>query len=512
MSLISIISISLICCLGGAGTLYFVRRSLSDTKIKNAEKQADRLVRDSEKRVRQIEERAERDAREAVTNARRKAEDDERNRRREIDRIEGRVLEKEKLVDAREVSLRDRDNELLERIEKAKDLRGKQEEVLKELYTHLEKAAQLSKEEAEQLLLTNVEKNCRQRAGVMIKEIEAQARKVADRKSKEIVLDAIERTAVEHVQSSTTAVVSLPDDEMKGRIIGREGRNIRSFESTTGVDVIIDDTPNGVILSAFDPIRREIARMAMDTLVKDGRINPARVEEAVDKAREDLDVIIKGKGEKAVEELGIDFHPKFLELFGRLFYRTSYGQNILSHSLETAHIAGNIAAELGVNVNLAKRGGMLHDVGKAIDFEMEGSHDDLGAEMCKKYGESDEVINCIMAHHEDEDPDTVEAVIVKVADAISSARPGARKESVEKYIKRLQNLEKLVNSYECVDKAFAIQAGREVRIMVRPDEIDDEGIHKVAMDIAKRIEDELDYPGEVKVSIVRETRATSVAH
>ena len=299
---------------------------------------------------------------------------------------------------------------------------------------------------------------------------------------------------------------------MKGRIIGKEGRNIRAFETASGVDVIIDDTPNGVILSCFDPIRRETARIALDKLVNDGRINPARVEDALAKADEEIQQVIKHKGEKAVDVLGLDLDPNIVEMVGRLNYRTSYGQNILDHSVECSKIAGIIADRLGVDVDLAKRGALLHDVGKAIDFVQEGSHDDLGAEICRKYGESPEVINCIMAHHEDEAPETVEAVIVKVADALSSSRPGARKESVELYLKRLENLEKIAMEFDGVERVFAIQAGREVRVMVRPDDVSDEGVHKLSQDIAERIEREMDYPGEVKVNLVRETRAVAIAH
>jgi len=306
--------------------------------------------------------------------------------------------------------------------------------------------------------------------------------------------------------------VTLPDDEMKGRIIGREGRNIRAFELATGVDVIIDDTPNAVVLSAFDPIRRETARLALSSLVQDGRIHPTRVEEAVTKARQTLAEIIREKGERAADEVGMQFHPKIMEMLGKLHYRTSYGQNILAHALEASHIAGIIAAELGVNVSLAKRGALLHDIGKAIDFEQQGSHDDLGADACRKYGESEELINCIMAHHEDQEAETMEAVIVMIADAISSARPGARKESVDMYIKRLEKLETVAKEFEGVDKVYAIQAGREVRVLVNPEQVDDPGIYKLAQDIAKRIEEQVDYPGEVRVSILRETRAVGIAH
>ena len=388
-----------------------------------------------------------------------------------------------------------------EKLKGVKELRKKQEDVLEELFENLEKVASLSREDAEKSLLSHVELVAKKRAGNLIKNVETQTRKVAKQRATEIVLEAIEKIGVETVGSNTTSVVSLPDDEMKGRIIGKEGRNIRAFETASGVDVIIDDTPNGVILSCFDPIRRETARIALDKLVNDGRINPARVEDALNKADEEIQQVIKQKGEKAVDVLGLDLDPNIVEMVGRLNYRTSYGQNILDHSVECSKIAGIIADRLGFDVDLAKRGALLHDVGKAIDFVQEGSHDDLGAEICRKYGESPEVINCIMAHHEDEAPETVEAVIVKVADALSSSRPGARKESVELYLKRLENLEKIALEFDGVEKVFAIQAGREVRVMVRPDDVTDEGVHKLSQDIAERIEREMDYPGEVKVKL-----------
>ena len=392
-----------------------------------------------------------------------------------------------------------------------KALKEKQESILVTLEDHLEKVAHMSKDQAQKILMENVERDMQSRTGDLIKNMEDQAKKIAKRKAKEIVLDAIQKTAVEHVTTSTTAFVELDNEEMKGRIIGKEGRNIRAFEFFTGVDVVIDDTPNGVILSAFDPIRREVAKMSMEKLLEDGRIHPTRIEETIEQSRKELYDIIVERGERAADEVGLQFHPKIIENLGRLSFRTSYTQNILAHSLEAAHIAGIMASELRVNVNLAKRGALLHDIGKALDFEVEGSHDQLGADLCKKYGESDEILNCIMAHHEEEEPDTVEAVLVKVADAISSARPGARRESSDLYLKRLEQLELVSSSFEGVDKAYAIQAGREIRIVVKPEVIDDNSMHKLALDIAKRIEEEVDYPGEVKVSLIRETRATGTA-
>ena len=400
---------------------------------------------------------------------------------------------------------------LKHKLESIEELKSRRKQLVDELSQKLETVAQMTQEEARKDLLDNVERWCRDEAGRYIKNHEEKTKKLANKKATEIILTAIENIGVETITANCTASVGLPDDEMKGRIIGKEGRNIRAFESATGVDVIIDDTPNAVILSCFDPIRRETGRLTMEALVQDGRIHPTRIEDCVEAAKDKISEIIQEKGEMVADQLNLEFHPEIIKLIGRLHYRTSYGQNILQHSLESAKIAGRIASEMGVDVNLAKRGTMLHDIGKAIDFEMAGSHDDLGAEMCKKYGESDELINCIMAHHEDEAPETVEAVIVKMADAFSSVRPGARKESVDLYIKRLENLEALALSFEGVEKAYAIQAGRELRVIVRPEDVKDEGMPKVASDIAKEIEQQLDYPGEVKVSIVRETRASSIA-
>ena len=495
----------------GGGTVYIIFNFIKTRKLLESERKISQRIKDAEAAADQNMKELEQKTSAFSQQKKQELDLEIQKRRQEIEGVERQIREQAHLIEEKASVIQNKESELNTAIDKSKQLREKQEDVLQSLYAQLEKVATLSKEDAEKLLMANVERATRRQAGKMIKDIESQAQKAAARRSKEIVLSAIQRSAVEYSIESATSVVNLPDDEMKGRIIGKEGRNIRSFEFETGVDVIIDDTPNAVILSAYDPIRREIARISMDLLVKDGRINPSRVEEAVSKAKKQLNEIILEHGEMAAEKLGLQFHPKLKELLGRLHYRTSYGQNMLAHALETSRIAGAIAQELGVNTELAMRGGVLHDIGKAIDFEQEGTHDDLGAEACKKYGESDELLNCIMAHHEDEEPDTVEAVIVMVADAISSSRPGARKESVELYLKRLETLEKIAYEFDGVEKAFAIQAGREVRIIVRPDDVDDDSIHKVALDIAQRIESEVDYPGEVKINIVREVRASSIA-
>ncbi|MBT5954234.1 ribonuclease Y [bacterium] len=471
-----------------------------EQRVVQKKKEADRLVSSAYE-----------DSKRIKNQSRNEIDKEIKSRRAAIVQIENHAMEKEKHLDSRDDLLAEKENNLEREKDKIKQLKEKQEEIIQNLLSTLEKAAGFSREEAKKILLDNVERDVRQRAGNMIKEMEAQAKKIANRKAKEIIVDAIQRTAVDHIVSATTSSVQLPDDELKGRIIGREGRNIRAFESMTGVDVIIDDSPGTVILSAFDPIRREIAKLSLEKLVQDGRINPSRIEEAVERSRSELAETVKERGEEAADELGLQFHPKIIEMMGKLHYRTSYGQNMLSHSLECAHVAAIIAEELNVNATLAKRGAMLHDIGKAIDFEQGGSHTTLGKEVCEKHGESAEILNCIMAHHEEEPFETIEAVIVKMADVISSSRPGARRESVEAYVKRLEKLETLAYSFEGIDRVFAIQAGREVRVIVKPDEVDEPSSHKLANDIAVRIEKEMEYPGEVKVSIIRETRATGVA-
>jgi len=491
--------------------LAIAKRILSEKRIQQAEKDVEKIVGKAKKEARDIVNQGHSEAQKTANKIRREAEDEIKSRRRAISEVENRILKKEKHLDNKEMQLNDKEQWLEREQEKIKALRKKEEGIIHDLSDRLEKIAGITKDEAERLLMSNVERECRKKAGRLIKDMEDQAKKIANRKAKEIIVDAIHRTAVDHVPEATTSAVQLPDDDMKGRIIGKEGRNIRAFESATGVDIIIDDTPGTIIVSAFDPIRREIAKMSLEKLLQDGRIHPTKIEEAVDRSRKELNEKIIERGERAVDEIGLSFHPEIIKMLGKLHYRSSYGQNMLNHALESAHIAGIMAGQLGVNINLSKRGALLHDIGKAIDFEQEGSHTDLGKDICEKYGESAEVINCIMAHHEDEDPDTIEAVIVMMADAISSVRPGARRESLDTYIKRLEKLEALSNSFEGVEKAFAIQAGREVRVIVKPDEVNDDASKKLAFDIAKKIENELDYPGEVKVTVVRETRAFDIA-
>ena len=386
------------------------------------------------------------------------------------------------------------------------------DEIKQQQIESLEKISGMTREEARQTLLSDIENQTRHEAAIMVKEIEQQAKENADKNAKNIVAMSIQKVAADHVAETTVSVVALPSDEMKGRIIGREGRNIRAIETMTGVDLIIDDTPEAVILSSFDPVRREVARVALEKLIVDGRIHPARIEETVEKARAEVEAQIKQEGEAATFETGVHgLHPELVKLLGKLKFRTSYGQNVLKHSIEVSHLAGVMAGELGVDVATAKRAGLLHDIGKAVDHEVEGSHVTIGSDIAKKYRENKEIIHAIAAHHGDVDAETLIAQLVQAADAISAARPGARRENLETYIKRLEKLEEIANDFEGVDKSFAVQAGREIRIMIKPELVDDAGMVLVGKEIAKRIETELEYPGQIKVSLIRETRAVDYA-
>jgi ribonuclease Y len=496
----------------GFGVGYYLRKIISESRLRVAEEEANRIIEESSKEVEAKKKEILLEAKEEIHRNRQEVEKDLRERRKEMDRFEHRLLQKEEALDRKSDN-----NEQKERllIEKEKEMDKTQQDlqlVLSQQLKELERLSELTKEEAKDILLSNVEKQIRQETAVMIKTLEAEAKEEADKKAKNIVSIAIQKCAADVVSETTVSVVPLPNDEMKGRIIGREGRNIRTFESLTGVDLIIDDTPEAVILSSFDPIRREIARVALGNLVSDGRIHPARIEEMVDKAQKNLETEIREVGEEAAFEVGIHgLHPEIIKLLGRLKYRTSYGQNVLKHSIEVAHLAGIMAAELDVDILIAKRAGLLHDLGKAVDHEIIGPHVEIGVDLAKKYRESKDVVHAIAAHHGDIDPLTIEAILVQVADAVSASRLGARRETLETYIKRLEKLETLADSFEGVEKSFAIQAGREVRIMVKPEKIDDLMSINLARDIARKVEQNLDYPGQIKVVVIREIRSIEYA-
>ena len=435
-----------------------------------------------------------------------------KERRAEAQRYERRVQQKEENIDKKADAIEKREASLAAREETLGRMKEEVSKLNEQRVQELERISGLTSEQAKDYLLKIVEDEVKHESAVMIKEMESRAKEEADKKAKEYVVNAIQRCAADHVSETTISVVQLPNDEMKGRIIGREGRNIRTLETMTGVDLIIDDTPEAVILSGFDPIRREVARIALEKLIVDGRIHPARIEEMVEKAQKEVEVMIKEEGEAATLEVGVHgIHPELVRLLGKMKFRTSYGQNVLNHSVEVANLAGVMASELGVDVVLAKRAGLLHDIGKAIDHEMEGSHVEIGGEIAKKFRESDLIVNAILAHHGDCEPKSVEAVLVSAADAVSAARPGARRETLESYLKRLTRLEEISESFEGVEKCYAVQAGREIRIMVKPDVIDDASAVLLARDISKKIEAEMEYPGQIKVVIIRETRAVDYA-
>ena len=442
-------------------------------------------------------------------------EKETKERRAELQRYEKRVLAKEEAVEKRSDALEHRESKLSSKEEQLRQREAKVEELSQKRVQELERISGLTSEQAKEYLLKTVEEDVKHdtaKMAKMVRELEAQAKDEADKKAKEYVVNAIQRCAADHVAETTISVVQLPSDEMKGRIIGREGRNIRTLETLTGVELIIDDTPEAVVLSGFDPIRREVARIALERLIVDGRIHPARIEEMVEKAQKEVDTMIREEGEAAALEVGVTgVHPELIRLLGRMKFRTSYGQNALKHSIEVAQLAGLLAGEIGIDVRMAKRAGLLHDIGKSIDHDVEGSHIQIGVDLCRKYKESATVINAVEAHHGDVEPQTLVACVVQAADTISAARPGARRETIETYTNRLKQLEDITNQFKGVDKSFAIQAGREIRVMVVPEQVSDDDMVLLARDIAKQIEFELEYPGQIKVNVIRESRATDYA-
>ncbi|MGE5559336.1 MAG: ribonuclease Y [Bacillota bacterium] len=491
---------------------YILRKVIGEIKIKSAEEQARKIQDDARKEIEAKKREAMLEAKEESLRMKNEFEREIRDRRSEIQRMEKRLLQKEEVIDRKVDSLEKKEENLSQKEKDVEQQRQEYQELLKKQRHELEMLANLSSEEAKVILMKDIESELQAEITMKIKNMENQAKEEGERKAREVISLAIQRCAADHVAECTVSVVVLPNDEMKGRIIGREGRNIRALETLTGIDLIIDDTPEAVILSGFDPVRREVARLALEKLIADGRIHPARIEEMVEKSQKEVENTIKEEGERAVFETGIHgLHPELVKLLGRLRYRTSYGQNVLHHSIEVAQLAGIIAAELGADVSLAKRAGLLHDIGKAVDHEVEGPHASIGADLAKKYRESFAVCHAIAAHHGDVEANTIEAILVGAGDAISAARPGARRETLESYIKRLEKLEAIADSFEGVDKSYAIQAGREIRIMVKPDKVDDLGAVRMARDIAKKIEEDLDYPGQIKVTVLRETRAVEHA-
>ncbi|SHN55872.1 ribonucrease Y [Butyrivibrio hungatei DSM 14810] len=487
-------------------------KKVSDSKIGSAEERARKIIDEALKNAEETKREKLLEAKEEALKTRNELEKEVKDRRNEVQRSERRIQQKEENVEKRSEAIERKEQSLNAREEA---LSKKSEEVAKlneQRIQELEKISGLTSEQAKEYLLKIVEDDVKHESAVMIKNMEAEAKEEADKRAKEIVVNAIQRCAADHVSETTISVVQLPNDEMKGRIIGREGRNIRTLETMTGVDLIIDDTPEAVVISGFDPIRREVARIALEKLIVDGRIHPARIEEMVEKAQKEVAAKIKEEGENAAIEAGVHgLHPEVIKILGRMKFRTSYGQNCLKHSVEVAQLCGLLASELGLDVRVAKRAGLLHDIGKAVDHELEGSHIQLGVDICKKYKESQIVINAVEAHHGDVEPQSLIAVLVQAADTISSARPGARRETLETYTSRLKELEDITNSFKGVDHSFAIQAGREVRVMVVPEQVSDADMVLMARDIAKKIEDEMEYPGQIKVNIIRESRATEYA-
>ncbi len=491
---------------------YFVRKNIGEGKIHQAEEQAKNILVDAQRDAESTKKDLLNEAKDEIHRLRNKVTDENARRQQSLEDMEKRLLKKEETIDHKSLTLEKKEEYLTKELEESKKLKEEAEDLVAQRTDELQRVAGLTKDEGKQLLLNELEADLTQESALMIKQKEQEVKDEADKYARNAVALAIQRIAADTVAETTVSVVNLPNDEMKGRIIGREGRNIRAIEAQTGVDLIIDDTPEAVVLSCFDPIRREVAKIALERLVSDGRIHPTRIEDAIEKAQSEVDSCIKESGEQASYDTGIHgLHPELIKYLGRLKYRTSYGQNVLKHSVEVATIAGLLAEHIGADVKVAKRGGLLHDIGKSIDHEIQGPHVDLGVNLARKYHESEEVIHCIEAHHQDVEFKSVEAILVQAADAISAARPGARRETVESYIQRLEQLEEIANSFDGIEKSYAVQAGREVRIIVKPEQITEAETIILARDIRQKIENELDYPGQIKVNVIRETRSIDYA-
>ncbi|MBO4292784.1 MAG: ribonuclease Y [Clostridia bacterium] len=488
------------------------RKKIAESKIQGAENEAKRLLESAKKDAENLKKEEIIKAKEEIMASRKELDQEIKERRGEVQKQEARLIQKEENLDKRSENFEKRENELENEFQELEKQKGEVEKVYDEQKIKLEQISKLSQSEAKQQLLNEMEKEITAEKAALIRDLEQKAKEEVNKNAKEMLSYAIQKCAADHSQETTVSIVALPNDEIKGRIIGREGRNIKALETLTGIDLIIDDTPEAVVLSGFDALRREVAKIALEKLIEDGRIHPSKIEEMVEKAKEEIAQTIKEEGERAVLETGVTgLHPDLINLLGKLKYRTSYGQNVLNHSIEVSNLARIMAEELGLDAKRAKRAGLLHDIGKALDHDMEGTHVEIGVEVLKKYKENPLVINAVEAHHGDVEPQTLEALLVQAADAISASRPGARRETLEAYIKRLESLEKIADSFEGVEKSYAIQAGREVRILVKPEKITDDQMTILARDVSKRIENEMDYPGQIKVNIIRETRVIDYA-